>query len=439
MGLIDCNLALKGGVTSGLVHAGALPALSHYYRLKGISGSSAGAIAAAFAAAAEYARTRGDAEAFERLKNHSAELPSRLLDLFQPSPGLEPLASALILLAPGTGRAKYLRAALCFWPSLLAGLFCGVVLGAFLASGAGAIRIAVVSLVLGLCGTALGLGLYLANILRRAAHFNFGICTGLSQTGRPALTDWVHECLQDIAFGSTDRHAPLTFGDLEREAIDLRIVTTNLSTGRAEITPALGKDLYFRRSEWARQFPQTVMAHLMREGTGDAEPIPPISELPVLIAVRISMACPGLMGAVPATTEAGARVWFSDGGLTTNFPFDVFNGDPRPTLALDLDTMQTEEPNEPRVRTFDPLIESAPPNLTTVRGFIWSLLVALREGHLKTTSRRPERNARIYQARLLPDEGGMKLDMLPHEALALMQIGMELASYVIETELAKTT
>lgn len=114
MELAERNLALKGGVTSGLVYAGALPVLAARYRFRAVAGSSAGAIAAAFAAAAEYARSRGDPGGFARLQRQSAELPQRLASLFQASPGFEPLLKALVHLAPGTGKARIGRAILGF-------------------------------------------------------------------------------------------------------------------------------------------------------------------------------------------------------------------------------------------------------------------------------------------------------------------------------------
>lgn len=349
MSLVDCNLVLKGGVTSGLVHAGAVPVLAERYRFRGVAGSSAGAIAAAFTAAAEFARARGDAQAFERLRRHSAELPPKLLSLFQPSPGLERLTSALIFLAPGTGRADLWRAALCFWPGMASGAAFIVTVWIILANGADIFPKLFGALALGACGAVAGLGVQLAGVLRRAAKHNFGVCTGRSQGGQPALTDWIHTCLQDIAFGAASASRPLMFGDLEAEGVQLRIATTNLFTGRAEVTPHLGEGRRYTPSEWSRLFPDAVMQHLADGSPNGPALFPDVSALPVLVAVRMSLACPGLMEPVPALTRDGARIWYSDGGLTTNFPFDVFNDDPRPTLGLDLDTLQPGEEAQTRV------------------------------------------------------------------------------------------
>ncbi|WP_374468318.1 patatin-like phospholipase family protein [Phenylobacterium sp.] len=420
--MIDCNLVLKGGVTSGLVWAGAFPPLAARYRFRAVAGSSAGAIAAAFCAAAEYARVRGDPAGFERLQARCAELPTRLPDLFQASPPFERLMRALVRLAPGTGRARIVEAVLAFWPTLLAGALLGLLLGA--PELLGAVFGAAAGAVFALAG-------HLAWLLvREAPRHNFGLCSGLSRTGRPALTDWLHDSLQAIS--RLDR--PLTFGDLAGAGIDLRLVTTNLSTSRPEVSPELGAGLDFRPAEWARLFPAEVMTALPVD---DLAPIPVGDALPVLVAVRMSLACPALMEAVPAVAPGGARVWFSDGGLTTNFPFELFEADARLTLGLDLDTLHPADAHLPRVRELDPAEVDRPPDLTTLRPFVWSLLVALREGRLRAAARAPGRRARIYQARLTADEGGMNLAMTEGEARKLMDYGATLGAHIVAAEAAR--
>jgi len=51
-----CDLVMKGGITSGVVYPPAIVKLAHRYRFKNIGGTSAGAIAAALTAAAEFRR-----------------------------------------------------------------------------------------------------------------------------------------------------------------------------------------------------------------------------------------------------------------------------------------------------------------------------------------------------------------------------------------------
>ena len=56
---LECDIVMKGGITSGVVYPGAVIALARRYVFKSIGGASAGAIAAAAVAAAEYGRTTG--------------------------------------------------------------------------------------------------------------------------------------------------------------------------------------------------------------------------------------------------------------------------------------------------------------------------------------------------------------------------------------------
>jgi predicted acylesterase/phospholipase RssA len=51
-----CDLVMKGGITSGIVYPPAIIEIATRYRFVNVGGTSAGAIAAAAAAAAEYGR-----------------------------------------------------------------------------------------------------------------------------------------------------------------------------------------------------------------------------------------------------------------------------------------------------------------------------------------------------------------------------------------------
>ncbi|MGZ7032569.1 MAG: patatin-like phospholipase family protein, partial [Thermoanaerobaculia bacterium] len=51
-----CDLVMKGGITSGIVYPAAVSELSREFEFVNIGGTSAGAIAAALTAAAEYRR-----------------------------------------------------------------------------------------------------------------------------------------------------------------------------------------------------------------------------------------------------------------------------------------------------------------------------------------------------------------------------------------------
>jgi len=76
--LKPCDLVMKGGVTSGIVYPAVIERLARERRLHSIGGTSAGAIGAVMAAAAEYRRqtssTAGDHVGFAALKGLAEEL-----------------------------------------------------------------------------------------------------------------------------------------------------------------------------------------------------------------------------------------------------------------------------------------------------------------------------------------------------------------------------
>src|ERR1700681_2685739 len=73
---------MKGGITSGVAYPRAATHLARRYRFRSVGGSSAGAIAAAFVAAAAYG---GGCGGFETRASIPTEIGSDLSTLFQPS------------------------------------------------------------------------------------------------------------------------------------------------------------------------------------------------------------------------------------------------------------------------------------------------------------------------------------------------------------------
>ena len=440
----ECDIVMKGGVASGLVYARTFTVLSRKYRFRSIAGSSAGAIAAAFVAAAEYARQNGDPTAFARLQESCEALPRLLPNFFQAEPQFRPLLKALIHIAPGTGRARLGSAVMCFWRPILSGALAGLA------------TLIVVNLALGVpfqhpfaasvaapglfLGAVIGAAVWLTWSLSRSLlvdlpQSNFGLSRGhIAGTGPSDITDWIHETVQGIAFGATGRAEPLTFGDLASCGIDLRIIATNLSFARMEVLPALGVTARFRPAEWARLFPPTMLEQLNPTSSIGLVDLPPPNQFPVLAAVRMSIACPGLLETVPAHLPTGERVLFADGGLTQNFPFDLFDElvPERPTFAFDLATLHGDELE--RVTTLSEGLgrQSRPADIHSLQSFLWSLIVALREGATRTAMLKAPNRNRIFQAWLTADEGGMNLDMSGPRAHDLMNYGEALGEHVLQ-------
>src|SRR5258706_1204065 len=127
-----CDLIMKGGVTSGVVYPYAVLQLAQQYRLRSIGGTSAGAIAAAFAAAAEYGRQAGDPAAFVRFEMRCQQIPQLLEGLFQPSAPFAPLMRALKNFSAEKEAGRWLGLLAPFWSVLGGGVAGGGVAPALL-------------------------------------------------------------------------------------------------------------------------------------------------------------------------------------------------------------------------------------------------------------------------------------------------------------------
>ena len=334
-----CDVVMKGGITSGVVYPHALCELARTYRFANVGGTSAGAIAAAGAAAAEHGRAHGG---FEKL----AALPAwigagdNLFRLFQPQPGTRPFFRLFTAGLGRKGAGKWLRigaAALRSFPlAAVLGLAPGValaVLAAWTGSGALAVCTVLGGIVLALLGLVIALGLRLVVGLPRAVGRNdFGLCSGLSPEGSatPALTPWLADLIDDLAAKEGD--GPLTFGDLRAKGIDLQMMTTNVTHRRPHRMPWSNRELLFDPEELRRLFPERIVAwmedHPPPIGEGrDAErtrrrldallplrPFPAPDDLPVVVAARMSLSFPLLISAVPLraldmTRTHTARRW----------------------------------------------------------------------------------------------------------------------------------
>lgn len=479
----SCDVVLKGGITSGVVYPHALCELARTYRFASIGGTSAGAIAAAGAAAAEHGRERGG---FEKL----AELPAwigggdNLLRLFQPQPRTRPYFR---LLAAGLGRkgaGRWLRVAAAtlrsFPLTAAVGAAPGFALAAFaLWTGSGALAVcaAIAGIALALLGLAVALGLRIVLGLPRAMGENgFGLCSGLSPEGgrTPALTPWLADLVDDLA-GKEDG-GPLTFGDLRARGIELQMMTTNVTHRRPHRMPWSSRELLFDPAELRRLFPERIVAWLEAHppptgGGRDGErarrrlealaplrPFPAPDDLPVVVAARMSLSFPLLISAVPLRaldmTRKGTRealdavengrpaarplvadvCWFSDGGIASNFPVHFFDTPlpTRPTFAIDLDGFHPDHPRSPNEADNVYLPSSnvgglldtwhpidPRPGLAGLVGFVSGIARTMQNHVDATLTHQPGYRDRIVHAHVAPDEGGMNLGMPPHVVEAL--------------------
>lgn len=476
-----CDLVMKGGITSGVVYPLAIWELACHYRFRSIGGTSAGAIAAVVTAAAEYQRRQTGSDAGFRkiaklpfeLQEEVAPRTSRLLSLFQPARTTRRLFSVLIAsLNSKSTKARmantlfgFIRA---YWP---AGLAAVVVSAAILWLGQGwlaALLALLVSLVV-----FIGAWAY-RDITRKVVDNNFGLCKGMGGSDdQPALAPWLHDLIQTCA-GRTSADDPLTFGDLWRaegfppswlrvadpakvRSIDLQMFTTNLTHGRPYIFPLPQIDdrgsrfpvrerLYFRPEELKDYLPERILAWMVEnsqpyvldparagkdppteKGTGLRE-LPASRDLPVLLAARMSLSFPLLFSAVPLyaidhekpSDREFVRCWFSDGGISSNFPMHLFDGliPMWPTFGIDL-----EPKIEGRDLVFLPdqykdgygeRISRAtedPRPAGRLGGFLSAIVGAMQNWNDVMLSRMPGVRDRVVRVRLDTHEGGMNLNM----------------------------
>jgi predicted acylesterase/phospholipase RssA len=362
-----CDLVMKGGVTSGVVYPKAITELSTEYTFCNIGGTSAGAIAASVAAAAEYARAGGNLQAFGEVDKlpgllsapSTTDKHSRLFHLFQPQAqfkGLYGIAMAALGRSGARRWAAILMAALKAFPLLaIAGLLPGIVFGwiAFRVSEAWlhwtGLMLAVL---LGIAGIGLGLVAGIVWQIRSMPRAKWGICSGMTEAGAtdPALVPWLAQYLDQIAGKGAGE--PLTFGDLQSRDVSLEVISTNLTTGRPYRLPFdKHSHFYFKPDELKKFFPDYVV-EWMREHPGTRSTrdvhrevasaglcvMPDAAMMPVIVAVRMSLSFPFLFCPVPfyavdfgygPTDAAGKHLpepcFFADGGLTSNFPLTLFD------------------------------------------------------------------------------------------------------------------
>jgi len=387
-----CDIVMKGGITSGVVYPLAINELAQIYKFKNIGGTSAGAIAAAAAAAAEYCRkANGSDDGFAAVANLPEELAGGALEkLFQPQFSTRSLFN-LGLTFVGSSHwffrlTKALFKLFVLFPlGTLLGALPGLVILYYLRRDVSTLwplplSVAVVLLIIVLPSFLMALLNVVAQALWAIPANNYGLCGGSGGDGKnKPLTDWMTDKFEFIA-QKKDTSTPLIFNDLwtagqtqqasvssdDRE-INLEMMTTNLTLGRPHRIPLEDEKLfyYFRDSEFRNLFPQHIvdyMIHAKPHGRGDDQywekmspvfhPLPAPAALPVVVAARMSLSFPILISAIPLYTfdpslpenadprkrPVVERCLFSDGGISSNFPIHFFDSPlPRwPTFGITL-------------------------------------------------------------------------------------------------------
>ncbi|MGA8574861.1 MAG: patatin-like phospholipase family protein [Candidatus Cybelea sp.] len=307
----------------------------------------------------------------------------------------------------------------------------------------------------------------------------------------PPLFNWLEAYIAHAA-GRTMDDPPLTIGDLRtvkfpewftddgQPSIDFQTVTTCLTLGRPFGLPFDSEraghrtglpnrrpdrpKLYFLESDLRKYFSDSVLAHLKAKGDkaddvspvddrgnplGDVYRFPTGEDLPLVVAVRMSMSFPILFCAVRLWAQSPdgrslRPMWFSDGGLSSNFPIHLFDSPlPRwPTFALDLLDGGTAQrvsegkvivpvpPSDAFLESDDskvPLESSYPLSGPGGRGsllqFASAMLDAIRTWQDSILGALPGNASRTIGIRLPQDEGGLNLTMTRDQVLDLIARG----------------
>lgn len=501
--LSPCDLVMKGGVTSGIVYPRLVTTLARRHRFVRIGGASAGAIAAAFTAAAEFDRHQRAAghipssdgpTGFDLLDTIPDALGSGLPDLFAPRKDLRHHLGAVLALVDkrGAGKvgpiARHIIAGTASWLvlGLAACIAAGVGLGALVAgaSAAWVAWVAGVLLAILLFGlVVLGAFVWFVRVgVQRVVDNGYGLVRGLTDPDSgteqgAALTEWITDTLDAVAGLPAGR--PLTFGDLwgpeavaahkrlrlgtgdrvvdpvALEAfdpiIDLQVMTTCLSLRRPYTFPFTTRVFHWCPPCWAGWFPGRVVAALLTTSQEahpqrqrvDGEPtlipddcphhpgtrlrqLPRPADLPVALGVRLSLSFPGVISAVPMWVLdryraegnwAYREVWFSDGGLTSNFPLEFFDT-PLPSHPTFGVTLEAPHPDFPDQLAFRPLknnsgILGRVRPITGADQFIEAIVGVLVDWRDALTVPAAGNRDRVVEVRIPEDAGGLHLAMPP--------------------------
>lgn len=528
----SCDIVMKGGITSGVVYPHAVCELAQTYRFRNVGGTSAGAIAAAATAAAEYGREKNGFNKLARLPEWLGT-GTNLRSLFQPQKKTRRLY-AVLLAGLDRGPKGMIAAAVGeHLPAAALGALPGLALTAVALVGAAnadstALMIVAVAAALfaGLPLAALGASLAIAlrigwEASRRIPRNGFGLCQGESSDeswGVKPLTPWLADLLNDLAH--LPRDTPLTFGHLwagpgkSRAEVpkdpgdrwlQLAMMTTNLTNRRAHQLPWDSREWFFDPIEFRRLFPPEVVKWMEDHPPPEPDdytpaevqesrvrralmlpklPLPAPADLPAIVPTRMSLSFPVLLSAVPlwnldmTRPENGALeewrkwaktqgeswdplekprkdwpkagqpsddpilecAWFSDGGISSNFPIHFFDRlVPRwPTFTINLRPFPLGEEPKENERDNTSMVESnsdgiaewwyrfpEPGKLLDKRlfGFLGAAVRTMQNRSDEALMRAPGYRDRVAHVSLDDNEGGMNLTMPPERIEALTARG----------------
>ena len=241
------------------------------------------------------------------------------------------------------------------------------------------------------------------------------------------------------------------------------MMTTGLNHGRPYRLPFRDPDrlFYFSGDEFSRLFPPLVVQHMIDRapeskgippqatGSGRLYAFPNPRDLPVVVATRMSLSFPVLLGAVPlyavdfglkenqdeSKAPRAERCWFSDGGISSNLPIHFFDAPlpSWPTFAINLTQFHPDYQLEKdaiflpeNVRggmqiawtRFEPA-----GRFGSLAGFLWAIVNAMQNWQDATQARVPGYRDRMVHVSQRDDEGGLNLSMPADAVMRLADRG----------------
>jgi predicted acylesterase/phospholipase RssA len=400
-----CDIVMKGGITSGIVYPKAIYEIAKEYKFVNIGGTSAGAIAAALTAAAEYNRREfGSDEGFKKLNCLPDNLgekingKTKLLSLFQPDKSTKKTFNLFLNLAAKKtwyGKTIYALSSLIknFPVAAVLSLLPGGA-AAFYIYGKlqGILPLTIIFFSISICSLigmiALTSYFFIKSLQSNLVKNNYGLTNGHSEENNPKeipLTDWLADLIDEVA-GKKD--TPLTFKNLKdgKEPINLQVMTTNLTTRRPYSLPFENRTFFYSEDDFKKYFPKKVVEWMKSISTScktkdGIRHITDFNDVPIVVAARMSLSFPFLISAVPLYTidytlksnqqkkkedinekedeieieiekmnekAIPEKCLFSDGGICSNFPIHFFDCPipGRPTFAFNLDTFHPDHPKD---------------------------------------------------------------------------------------------
>lgn len=338
--------------------------------------------------------------------------------------------------------------------------------------------------VVGMVMAVVGLALELLRVLPTTG---FGLTDGRTHGDEQALTDWLTDQIDEVA--GIDGGRCLTVGDLWGDAavkrwatvvddgqwghgptwtlrgernIELEVMTTNLTLHRPYRLPFTQQIFLFDESEMRSLFPARVVdtmcvkrSNHLHPDTGaplwwfpgagkrvdDGIDFPGPAALPVIVMARMSLSFPGLIAAVPLYAvdfegdQSVVRMWFSDGGVSSNFPMHFFDSmlPTRPTFGVNLMPVHPIDPDmvaRPSPTSGGTILRAQP--FDSLPAFAGSLLDTMQNwADYKQLSQRGYAD-RVVEIRLAANEGGMNLRMPKELVMRLAARGAEAGDELLD-------